>query len=277
MNRFSNFDDARIIVRNKRFKNSSEFRQWKRPFNIPSAPNSFYKDKGWISWMDWLGNDDRQKYGRKYEVDHDFFKHWSSDMSYVLGFWFADGCIWKRKNKNTYRFNISQNRKDQRLLEEILIKMGSNYPIYKLYNEDNCQIRIDSQTIAEDIFRLGGCERKSLICDFPIVPEKYVVDFVRGYFDGDGTIYVSKNQLVVAIGCGSHKFSKGLLNAIDKNAELKVYNVKRGGDAFWLTRMNSSNAEKFCKWIYGTSGALKMERKYAIYKNHMERKYGERI
>ena len=30
---------------------------------------------------------------RKYKVDDNFFKTWSSDMAYILGFWFTDGWI----------------------------------------------------------------------------------------------------------------------------------------------------------------------------------------
>jgi len=26
-----------------------------RPSNIPSAPDKSYRDKGWVSWFDWLG------------------------------------------------------------------------------------------------------------------------------------------------------------------------------------------------------------------------------
>src|SRR5688500_6628274 len=38
----------------------------KKPNDIPTYPNEYYKDKGWISWGDWLGTNYIAPQKRKY-------------------------------------------------------------------------------------------------------------------------------------------------------------------------------------------------------------------
>ena len=46
-------------VRTLELKSQAEWKQWsksgQRPDDIPSNPDQIYKDKGWLSWPDWLG------------------------------------------------------------------------------------------------------------------------------------------------------------------------------------------------------------------------------
>ena len=54
------FAAARAIVRRLKLKGAKEWEEWskagERPSNIPSNPNKMYRDDGWISMPDWLGN-----------------------------------------------------------------------------------------------------------------------------------------------------------------------------------------------------------------------------
>ncbi len=56
--KFFSFDEGRQYARNLRLKSQSEWRNYiknnKKPNNIPSHPDRTYKNKGWISWPDWL-------------------------------------------------------------------------------------------------------------------------------------------------------------------------------------------------------------------------------
>ena len=54
-----------------------------------------------------------------------------------------------------------------------------------------------SKKIAEDLIKLGCVPNKSLILEFPTkeqVPDKLINHFMRGYFDGDGCIYISEKH-----------------------------------------------------------------------------------
>lgn len=43
------------------------------PRGIPKSPSTVYKDKGWISWKDWLGRDDNFRF-KDFEVARDFVR-----------------------------------------------------------------------------------------------------------------------------------------------------------------------------------------------------------
>jgi hypothetical protein len=53
------FEEARKFVHTLRLKKTIAWKEWcksgKKPENIHSYPNDYYKNKGWINWRDWLG------------------------------------------------------------------------------------------------------------------------------------------------------------------------------------------------------------------------------
>jgi len=57
---FLSFKKARKFVRELKLKNTSAWNEYRKsedkPNNIPSTPNTVYKNDGWISIPDWLGN-----------------------------------------------------------------------------------------------------------------------------------------------------------------------------------------------------------------------------
>jgi hypothetical protein len=54
------FEEARAYAQSLELKNRIEWEAWTRsaarPDDIPSNPGKVYKDKGWGSLGDWLGN-----------------------------------------------------------------------------------------------------------------------------------------------------------------------------------------------------------------------------
>lgn len=160
------------------------------------------------------------KYGhKKYFINKNFFKTWSSDMAYILGFWWADGNITTRK----YIFTISQHKDRKYILSQMLVKMGSNHPVRKTKNSNCYRFEICSFDFVSDIMHLGGEENKSLKCKFPKVPKIFLPDFIRGLWDGDGCISynkISKNHTAI-LSSGSkkliqltHKLLKGSIKGL---------------------------------------------------------------
>lgn len=56
---FTNYKNASKYAASLNLKSKTEWRTFlksgKKPSNIPSIPEEYYKEKGWISWGDWLG------------------------------------------------------------------------------------------------------------------------------------------------------------------------------------------------------------------------------
>jgi hypothetical protein len=213
---------------------------------IPYEPHKVYRNKGWISFGHWLGTGNSRGCSRKYSVNENFFKKWSSDMAYILGFWFADGCIRNRRGSKT--FTITQHKNDKYILEKFLQKMESNHPLVKIRN---CfEMTIGSKKIFDDIVNLGGKIRKSLDVEFPEVPKEYLHDFIRGYFDGDGCIYQHENRYRVTFVCGSLKFLERLNEIL--SVELSKYNhgmkINYSGKIVIVKERRAWISGKYCKF-----------------------------
>jgi hypothetical protein len=207
---------------------------------------------------------------RKYKINQKFFKIWSPDMAYILGFWFADGNIYEDC------FKISQHKKDKYILNKMLKAMKATYHIRK-ENKNNVGIQIYSQKIVDDIKKLGGKERKSLDVKFPKIPIKYLGPFVRGYFDGDGCVCISKanNNLSIEFTTGSKDFAYGLLKTIEKNtnARGKIYikirkageklfeGIRKTNSTYYSVRFFNNESIKLREFIY-KYGDFKLKRKY---------------
>lgn len=190
-------------------------------------------------------------------------------MAYILGFWFADGYI------DDECFGISQHKKDEYILHQILHAMKANYPLKKS-KKNNRVILIYSRRIIEDIKKLGGKERKSLDVEFPDIPMEYLGPFIRGYFDGDGCITITKvnNNLSTEFTTGSKHFAYGLLEVIEKNTDIvgtvyikikkagtKLFNgIRKKTQTYYSIRFSNNESIKLRNFIY-QYGNLKLLRK----------------
>ena len=115
-------------------------------------------------------------------------------MAYVLGFVVADGCVIKRKNrKHSYFLNITN--KEKKHLENIGMTLGwqgglgakhGGYTSKKNYY----YIQSCSREICEDLIALGVKPHKTHSLEPIKVPRNYFSDFVRGFFDGDDSVYI---------------------------------------------------------------------------------------
>lgn len=124
-------------------------------------------------------------------LNHDYFKTWSSNMAYILGFISADGCI--SKNKNTLRIDLQPLDKEilEKIKDELQFEGVIHNRIYKAEGKsyDVVELSVSSQTLVNDLKSLGITERKSFTIQMPSnIPGEFELDFIRGYFDGDGSV-----------------------------------------------------------------------------------------
>ncbi len=128
-------------------------------------------------------------------VNKDFFKNWSSEMAYVLGFFAADGYMWESA-RGAYFFGFQI--KDKNLLYKIRKILNSNHKIAQRISKnsnwhDSYRLQIGSKEMFNDLLMLGMTPAKSKTLTFPKIPKEYLKDFIRGYFDGDGNVYFKKH------------------------------------------------------------------------------------
>jgi len=127
---------------------------------------------------------------RKYFVDHDYFENINTqEKAYWLGYLFADGYV---SSSNGKRVGVTS--KDIDHIEAFRDDLGATYPvnIYEAHTSygDSVygRLLISSEKMYSDLVRLGCVEKKSKILLPPEIELDMERHFLRGFYDGDGSI-----------------------------------------------------------------------------------------
>lgn len=197
------------------------------------------------------------------EVNENYFKKWNPDMAYILGLWFADGNIYRN------RFSITLQSKDRDLLLLIKKRMGSTHKLYNINNLKANSLEIRNINIVRDIIKLGGKPNKSLTIKFPDIPKKYLPDFIRGYFDGNGSIYkdVYNKTWNIEVVSGSKKFIKRMTKILKVEIPNLRGVIRERNNNGNTIRFSANNARRLGIFMYNTKSNLKLKRKYKLFKN----------
>lgn len=157
--------------------------------------------------------DDRMKDGatRFYFYNEHFFDSWSPEMAWVLGLIASDGYI----HKGLHYWQITM--ADLDCLEQVANLVGYTGTIIKPFT--NCHVlKINSTVMVRRLLEIGLTPRKSLTIEFPEMPSEMQRHFIRGVFDGDGNINISKPRSKttnlpvprITFSTGSYKFATQL-------------------------------------------------------------------
>lgn len=146
-------------------------------------------------------SDRKELWKKRYPRNSNIFETIDTpSKAYWLGFLYADGCI--IKETNTLRLNLST------IDEEHLIKFKNfigaiNTEIKRNDKIDNNKIyeisyfSLSDEKIVDDLINKGCVPNKTYNLSFPseeILPNNLIFHFIRGYFDGDGSIYIDSNR-----------------------------------------------------------------------------------
>lgn len=198
---------------------------------------------------------------KKFKYIEDYFSIIDTERkAYFLGLLYADGniCIINRK-----RLQITLKNEDKYILEELLKELGDGnlYRDGLLYSK----IIIHNDKLVEDLINLGCTPRKSLTLKFysNTIPVELVNHFIRGYFDGDGSVgKLAKKGYVVSFS-GMELFLKDMLELCPHILFSKFY--PRYKNKFSAGSMNYYDSYKkgfiFFNYLY-KNATIYMKRKY---------------
>jgi hypothetical protein len=216
---------------------------------------------------------------RLYSLNHSFFKQQSVDMFYLLGFILADGCVHKLSEKS-FSISIGLHSKDEHILKSFREMLGSSRPLY-YKNNNTIALSINSTEIAEDLKLFGIDERKSLTSTWPNdIPEEYLSHFVRGFFDGDGSVFrikhpAGKRDYIGINFTGTKEFLTELQININKilgkeYGHIRTLKVK-SGFYYQLVYSGDATIKKFIDWIYADSNeSNRLKRKYDLSQEYFD-------
>lgn len=222
--------------------------------------------------------------GIKYQVNESFFTAWSREMAYVLGYLYADGSLedaYYLRGKytrvtSTDRLTVFRIRKLLNSKHTInILKPDENHPGKTRYF-----LRIGSHALYDSLVALGLHPHKSLTVTFPSVPRKFLADFIRGYFDGDGCAHLSMakgitqkkiiKRLCVTFTSGSFDFLKKLCHTLKTELPLQQDKIYKGSRSFQLKYSTGDSVEIF-KFMYGSGGKeLRLERKFKVFADYFK-------
>ena len=229
-----------------------------------------------------MENFDPRGGSNRYKFQADFFKKWSNEMAYALGFLYADGDITDAALSSRTQY-IRFTNKERGIIEKIKSVLKAEHPIHsrpphlalhwngKLYKSSEIfYLRIGSKRMFADVIKLGLLPNKSKVMKFPFVSYKHLSHFIRGYFDGDGTIYVRrkkgfKQKAVIIFSSGSKAFLKSLSNLLAKTLKIRHVKVHNSTRCFQIRFSAKESINKIFNFMYKNSYGLFLKRKFKIF------------
>jgi len=218
-------------------------------------------------------HDLKKKSSKKYNFDEDFFKTIDNEnKAYWLGFFYADGYVRDRKNSSETRLKLGI--KDLDHLEKFKITLGANNEIQ--IKEKLAILSLNTRKFTRNLIDRGCHQRKTFTIKFPnFLDEKLIRHFIRGYFDGDGSIseskkrkwngdvHPTKKQNVVNFVSGSDDMLNSLGEIISENCKTKPrkiykYNDNKFGYIAWFT---NEDIEKIYHYFYDESSVYLLRKK----------------
>lgn len=226
-----------------------------------------------------LSNKSRSELSRKYKLDETYFDKIDSEgKAYFLGLLYADGC-----NGDNHSVCISLQEIDVEILNKFNTEINSNRPLNYIDNSKNknrknsFRLTINSVYMSLKLIELGCIPRKSLVLQFPTeeqVPPHLIRHFIRGYFDGDGSVslyylYKGKRLKTKSTIVSTNEFCRSVENILKEYLSVNCYIDKRFKKSTTTTRqLNISGNQqvfKFLNWIYKDC-AFYIDRKYLKFK-----------
>lgn len=199
---------------------------------------------------------------RKYNLNENFFDVLNEKSAYWLGFLYADGYV-RMKDGKSGELKLKLKDTDKNHIEKFLKDINCDKPIKcGIDNKSKfCSVTIYSNLLVNKLFDLGCVNNKTQKIRLPELTEELISHFIRGYFDGDGSISKVKNRpnsFSVSI-CSNKNFNKDLLQFLGygKEYEYENYSVVKISKIMEVI--------KFRDYIYNKAETL-LERKLIKFK-----------
>lgn len=208
--------------------------------------------------------------GQKLVDSHIFDNIDTEEKAYWLGFLYADGYISDGYINNRVELCIQED--DLPHLENYKKFLKSNHKITIKVIPDGLggdafravRLTIDNKDLRAGLVKHGCFNNKSLTIEMPTLNDDLMRHFIRGFFDGDGTIYWHSHRKSYRAGfcSGSSKFLEQLKEYL-KTKDIELCSIIRDTRSINTHNVSVSQTslEKFLKYLYEDS-TIYLQRKY---------------
>lgn len=200
---------------------------------------------------------------KKYPLNESFFDTENPEMAYVLGFLAADGTV--RKNTNDVKLTLAE--QDKEILEKFYKHIGGR-PI-KIYEDSkgykNATWVFTSKHIKNKLAEYNVVPQKTFNFSFPKkLNKKYWIDFIRGYFDGDGSISTAGPHAIRWQLCAATKEPlETIVSFLEQEYSIPKVNIQieQRVHPLYVIQYSSVPTRKIYDILY-YQGCWKLDRKY---------------
>lgn len=202
---------------------------------------------------------------RKYIVNDSYFSTQNSKMAYFLGFLMADGNVAKENN----RVQVCLSEQDSNFLEMFYNEIGGSPVAHYSYHDGKqqiCRWECINSKIKKDLISYDVIPNKT---GYAKIPEKlnkqFYPDFIRGYFDGDGSIWVEKKSGAVGFGIVSHnpEILEQIIAYFEENGIPKVrINIDNRHGTNYYFKYRKKSSKLIYNLLYYNKECLCMKRKF---------------
>lgn len=193
----------------------------------------------------------------------------SNEKAYWLGMLYADG------NISAYNNEIALSLKDKEHVEKFKEAIGAiNHQI--IHTVDNrwkseChmyKICVKCGKLKQDLIKMGCVPKKSQqIISIPHIKEEYVSHFIRGYFDGDGSIHISAKTAYRISFVGTYDFLKEVQHILNISTKI-VQNGGINNKSFVFQVMGNQQIYRIMNYLYtNATYSTVLIRKYNKYQD----------
>lgn len=258
------------------YLNNMSLREIEKQFNVTRPTVSkFLENKGIKTQK---GN-----HYRKYFHNENYFENIDSEeKAYWLGFIFADGYILNKDDKyGQDAVGISIAEYDKDVLEKFKKSIEATNPIVlckrtKDKGADCVRLILTSQKTANDLIDKGCYKQKSSILEPPKnIPQHLIKHFIRGLFDGDGSLirYEHKDCSSISYQINfttTYAMAYWLCEQIHMGS---IYPEKRRDSTWYFGFGGNQQVIKFYHYLYDDA-TIWMDRKYTRFQELLS-KYDE--
>ena len=237
---------------------------------------------------------------KQYWQDNYFEVINNEEKAYWLGFIYADGCVYEDKSSKSLRLRFSLQSSDEEIILNFRKSINSNRNIQmkeesstiimgkKCLQHKFWRITINSNIFCKHLINKGVIQRKSLTIKFPSheqLPKELIPHFIRGYFDGDGSVFVSKEKhwrnktIRDVIHCrimGTFDVLSNICKEVEINPCLIKTEKKFNENTFDLRLRYNVKCKKLYFYMYNNASIF-LERKFLRFQKYLKFKGSETI
>ena len=192
--------------------------------------------------------------GNVSDADSDYFSVIDTEAkAYYLGLFLTDGNVCKvKRNTEQYLIQISLKADDKEIIEKFKeeIHSSNKVRIYQNGKRNECLFGISSTKMAHDLMDKGIFPQKTFDTELNYnIPQELFRHYIRGIFDGDGTVFVSKDKLRFGF-YGTHKLVSQVQDWLNEQIDISMNKVFDKPTVSFVVYQKKNDVLNFYNLIY---------------------------